>query len=93
LNVNQWQKLGISGDVANLIAETLSAIAQDEATHTSTISSTLAAVGASVNTKCNFDFGGAFDDPFTFLSVARALEYVGTSAYLVRLCRFPSAVG
>jgi hypothetical protein len=77
LSLNQWEKLGISGGSAQLISDTLSAIAQDENSHVSIISTTLASLGAEVSTKCSFEFGQAVQDPFTFLSVARAMEYVG----------------
>jgi len=58
------------------------AIQSDEATHLSTINSTLESLGASPISGCQFDFSSALTSVSVMAATARVVENLGVSAYL-----------
>jgi hypothetical protein len=65
-----------------LVAQQLTAIQSDEATHSTILQATLASFGAQPLTSCNFNFDPALPDVATMAATARVVEFVGVSAYL-----------
>ncbi|KAJ6516376.1 ferritin-like domain-containing protein [Mycena sanguinolenta] len=71
-----------AGFSSSLIAtQTLSAIQNDEATHTTVLQSGIQSFGAQPLI-CNFNFDNALTDVPTMAATARAVELVGVAAYL-----------
>lgn len=74
-------KVGLSVEQGQIIIESLTTIAKDEATHSTVLESTITALGGPVSSPCQFNFNAALSDPLTFLATARAVELIGISAY------------
>lgn len=65
-----------------LVVDQLTAIAGDEATHTTVIEQAILALGAQPIQGCTFDFSSVLTDLTTTINVARLVEHVGVAAYL-----------
>ncbi|KAJ7725066.1 ferritin-like domain-containing protein [Mycena metata] len=76
---SDFQAAGFSS--ALIATQTLTTIQSDEATHTTVIQQALKDNGATPLT-CNFDFSSVLTDVPTMAATARAVEYLGVSAYL-----------
>ncbi|KAJ7590811.1 ferritin-like domain-containing protein [Mycena floridula] len=67
---------------ATLVAQQLTAIQNDEATHSTILQAVIKSLGAQPLTTCQFNFDSALTDVATMAATARIVEYVGISAYL-----------
>ncbi len=78
LSADDFAKAGFPSDTYDKVTR----IAYDEKTHVSFLTSALGAAKIPAVAECTYDFGGAFNDPKSFLATASVLEGVGVSAYL-----------
>jgi len=67
---------------ATLVAQQLTAIQNDEATHSTILQAVIKSLGAQPLTTCQFNFDSALTDVATMAATARIVEFVGVSAYL-----------
>jgi len=65
-----------------IAVQQITQISIDEATHHTTLSSTIQANGGQPITNCNFDFSSVLTDVTTMAAAARLVENVGVGAYL-----------
>lgn len=65
-----------------LVAQQLSTLQSDEATHSTVLQATLKTLGANPITNCQFSFDQALPDVATMAATARVVEFLGVSAYL-----------
>lgn len=65
-----------------LVAQQLTTIQSDEATHSTVLQATLKTLGADPITNCQFNFDPALPDVATMAATARVVEFLGVSAYL-----------
>ncbi|KAL8287352.1 hypothetical protein RQP46_003804 [Phenoliferia psychrophenolica] len=80
--LNTMVAAGLSQTQAQIIIEQLQLVQKDDSTHATVLTTAIQSLGGTPFTGCTFNFAGVLNDPVTFLSVARSLEQVGTSAYL-----------
>ncbi|KAI0052594.1 hypothetical protein FA95DRAFT_1241887 [Auriscalpium vulgare] len=67
---------------AQIPIEQFTAIASDEATHTTILEQTIQSFGEEALSTCKFDFSSVLTDVSTMAPVARLVENVGVGAYL-----------
>jgi len=67
---------------AQIPIEQFTAIANDEATHTTILATTIQALGDQPISSCSFDFSSVLTDVPTMAAAARLVENVGVGAYL-----------
>jgi len=65
-----------------LVAQQLTTIQNDEATHSTILQAVLKSLGAEPLTTCQFNFDSALTDVATMAATARIVEFAGVSAYL-----------
>ena len=63
------------------VIDNLLLIADHEAEHVTTLIGVIESLGGTPVEEATYDFGGAYDDPATFLATAQALENTGVAAY------------